>query len=271
MIERHTTGDFRIYGYLHGIREEYHKLFDRVLTGPDDPSHAEKLDQLARAALEDSASDDDWLVFIDGDAFPVNALDDPIADYLKNTKLVAVQRVENNGDLQPHPCFAVMTAETWKAFPFTWKEGYAWTDIAGVAQTDVGAGILEVIDQYELPWTKLHRTNQYDLHPLMFGIYADLVYHHAAGFRDEILIRRDVHDLMKPQMRRLDGRILLRLTPKKLRSRVRKSMLHPEGRKRKKVFKRNAIMSRRMLEKMITNVDHVIGVLRGEENPEHLL
>jgi hypothetical protein len=264
MIRRYTTGDFRIYGYLHGVSEAYQNLFDRVLRGPEDPTHAEKLDLLARAALDDSTSDGDWLVFIDGDAFPIDMLNEKISGYLKAAPLVAVQRLENSGDTQPHPCFAVTTVDCWRAYPFSWKEGYAWTDSTGQSMTDVGAGILEVIDRHSLSWVKLHRTNRHNFHPLLFGIYDDLIYHHGAGFRDDKLVRKDINDLMKPQMKRLHGRALLRLIPGVLRLRVRKSVLHPEGRMYRRVLKKNAILSRNVYKEISNDVDRFMNVLKGQ-------
>jgi hypothetical protein len=37
-----------------------------------------------------------------------------------------------------------------------------------------------------LDWFPMRRSNKRDLHPLWFGLYDDLAYHHGAGFREPI-------------------------------------------------------------------------------------
>ena len=39
----------------------------------------------------------------------------------------------------------------------------------------------------DTPWVQLLRTNGSALHPMFFGIYGNVVYHHGAGFRDNAL------------------------------------------------------------------------------------
>src|SRR4051812_29264385 len=55
-----------------------------------------------------------------------------------------------------------------------------------------------------------------DLHPIMFGVYGDLVYHHCAGFREPLTrldsadIRRRVAEIDPPDAERDDVRERLR-------------------------------------------------------------
>lgn len=146
--------------------------------------HSEGLDLLARRALTE-ASDDDWLLFLDSDAFPVTLISEVLANAADFT---AVQRTENLGDPQPHPCFSLVRAGLYERLNASWSAGYYWFDIFGLKRTDVGAGLLESIEKTQLHWTKLRRVNTREYHLLFFAVYgfensAPVVYHHGAGSR----------------------------------------------------------------------------------------
>ena len=97
---------------------------------------------------------------------------------------MAVQRIENNGDIQPHPCFCVTTVGFWRRLQGDWKPGYTWKNAQGELVTDTGGNLLGQLDEAGIRWLPLHRSNRTDVHPLFFGVYHDLVYHHGAAFRD---------------------------------------------------------------------------------------
>jgi hypothetical protein len=180
-FERHVRGEYRTYTCLEGIEDRsYGRYFTRVVEGRG--GHAGKMNYLARVALED-ASDDDLIMFIDGDAFPVTNLSDKVDGWLSEAPLAAIRRDENLGDPQPHPCFCVTTARFWKSLRGEWSGGYAWQARDGTLRTDVGANLLYGLKAAEVSWKPLLRTNQHDLHPVFFGVYAHTVYHHGRGFR----------------------------------------------------------------------------------------
>jgi hypothetical protein len=136
-------------------------------------------------AAEDAS---DLLVFVDGDAFPVAPIGSLIDERLDRHKLIAVQRLENNGDCQPHPCFCVTTVGFWREIGGDWHRGHEWLDPEGVPVTDLGANVLASLQRAGVDWYPLNRVNAVDIHPLFFGLYGDarhgpIVYHHGAGFR----------------------------------------------------------------------------------------
>jgi hypothetical protein len=235
MLQMHTGANYTIISWLDGISDDYNRYFDRVIRRPHDPPHFEKLDIMAGIATAESLNHNDWIVFIDGDAFPVAPMAEKLSTYLGQNPLVAVQRLENSGDIQPHPCFCATTTGFWKKYQPTWAPGFYWKNSYGKPTTDVGGQLLQMLDSRHVSWSKLHRSNTFDLHPLLFGIYDQMIYHHGAGFRNDALVRRDYNDHIDA-IQRIDGRILLRLTPKKYMYWMRRSILHPQGRKSRKLI-----------------------------------
>ncbi len=144
--------------------------------------HADKLNHLA-LEIAHEADDNDLLMFLDGDAFPIADLAPLIDAGLQSTPLLAVRRSENVGDLQPHPCFCVTSVGKWRALPGDWTMGYMWKDVNGRDRTDVGANLMRQLELTGTPWSPVLRTNRRNLHPLFFAVYGDVIYHHGAGFR----------------------------------------------------------------------------------------
>jgi hypothetical protein len=179
-LRRHLHIPSQVWTSLEGIDASYGKYFDHVID--QDGPHADKLNHLALEICH-TAEDDDLLMFLDGDAFPIADPEPLITSGLEKASLVAVQRVENYGDTQPHPCFCVTRVGDWKSLRGDWTKGYMWSDVAGLPVTDVGANLLRQLDLTDTPWVPLLRTNRHNPHPLFFGIYGDAVYHHGAGFR----------------------------------------------------------------------------------------
>ncbi|MGA2319344.1 MAG: hypothetical protein ABSG95_01200 [Solirubrobacteraceae bacterium] len=179
-LREHISVPYQTWTSLEGIDRSYAVHFDRVLEqrGP----HAGKLNHLA-LEISQLASDEDLLMFLDGDAFPIA---DPmvlISDGLARAPLIAVRRAENVEEPQPHPCFCVTTVGTWRSLGGDWTAGPTWVGAHGKPTTDVGGNLLRRLELAEMPWVEVLRSNRRDLDPLHFAIYGDTVYHHGAGFR----------------------------------------------------------------------------------------
>ncbi|MBJ7514128.1 MAG: hypothetical protein JHC94_07385, partial [Acidimicrobiia bacterium] len=58
--------------------------------------------------------------------------------------------------------------------------------------TDVGANLLGNLLERGIEWRPLLRSNKFNLDPLWFGIYGDVVYHHGAGSRPAISYRQTI-------------------------------------------------------------------------------
>lgn len=180
-LARHTPKPYRVYAFLNGLTEDHSHKF-HYSSDEDIKEHSTKLNLLADMIAFDAVSDEDPLLFIDGDAFPIADLAPLIAD-LSNHPLIAVKRAEAS-DVQPHPCFCLTTVGFWRELGGDWRKGgHSWTNAVGREISDVGARVLKAVEERNVSWRPLLRSNKTDFHPLFFGVYDDVVYHHGAGFR----------------------------------------------------------------------------------------
>ena len=187
-FERYVPQPYSVYAFLNDLPRDHSRRFfyasqERI------ESHATKLNILADLASFNAACDNDVLIFIDGDAFPVASLS-LLESKLSEPRLIAAQRYENNGDIQPHPCFCVTTVGFWRQIAGDWHAGGTWLDLDGNRVTDVGGNLLGKLKERDIPWLPLKRLNRVNPHPLLFGLYGDedgpIVYHHGAGFRSAL-------------------------------------------------------------------------------------
>lgn len=145
-------------------------------------NHADKLNYLSKIVCLE-AKPTDVIIFLDGDAFPIKPIGRYLEEKLSKYALIAVQRKENDGDMNPHPSFAATTVGFWKKIEGDWYPGYSWKNCHGSEVSDTGGNLLKILDEHKVNWYPLNRTNRTNIHPLWFGIYDDVVYHHGAGYR----------------------------------------------------------------------------------------
>ncbi len=179
-LKRHLSVPFRTWTSLEGIDPSFGSRFDRVFEQRG--RHPGKLNHLA-LELSHEAEDDDLIMFLDGDAFPIADPMPLIERGLAEAPLIAVRRAENVGQPQPHPCFCVTTVGTWRRLPGDWSGGPTWPGARNSRVTDVGGTLLRTLELTGTPWVQVLRTNRRNLDPLYFAIYGDTIYHHGAGFR----------------------------------------------------------------------------------------
>jgi hypothetical protein len=187
-LRRYLSVPYQTWASIEGVERSYASHFDRVLEqrGP----HAGKLNHLALEICH-VAGDDDLIMFLDGDAFPIADPMPVVMEALGQAPLVAIRRAENLDEPQPHPSFCVTTVGTWRGLPGDWSVGSVFPAVRGRRASDVGANLLRTLELSDTSWVQLLRTSGSQLHPLYFGVYGDIVYHHGAGFRDSGLSRVD--------------------------------------------------------------------------------
>jgi len=115
------------------------------------------------------------IVMLDSDAFPVayGWLDRYVDALSDERPLAAVQRLENT-DTHSDRCFVVFSRDTWREHELNFTS-------EGVV--DAGARISEMLERKGLDWHRLNRTNLWNPHPLIAGVYDGSIYHHSAGTR----------------------------------------------------------------------------------------
>jgi hypothetical protein len=189
-LRRHISVPFQTWSSLTKIDPSHSIHFDHVIeqTG----RHSDKLNHLA-IEIAHEAADEDLLMFLDADAFPIADPMPLIADSLAKAPLLAVRRAENNDDRQPHPCFCVTTVGTWRKLGGDWSPGYQWTANNGWRVSDVGGNLLRQLELTQTPWVELLRSNRKSLDPIFFSVYGDIVYHHGAGSRSQAFTRGHNH------------------------------------------------------------------------------
>ena len=99
-LRAHVGVPYETWTSLEGIDPAHGEGFDHLLE--QGGTHAGKLNHLG-FEIAARAEDEDLLMFLDGDAFPIADPMGLIEDGLRAASLVAVRREENLGDRQPHP------------------------------------------------------------------------------------------------------------------------------------------------------------------------
>ena len=186
-LNRYLGGAHRVYAFLNDVPEKEYSTRFFYASRERIKSHATKLNLLCDM-VSVAADPTDLLLVVDGDAFPIAPIAPLVERCLRTHPLIAVQRYENDGERQPHPCFCLTTVGFWTHIKGDWHEGYTWLDVQGRPVTDVGGNLLRALERDGIDWYRLRRINAVDLDPLFFGIYGDeefgpIVYHHGGAFR----------------------------------------------------------------------------------------
>jgi cellulose synthase/poly-beta-1,6-N-acetylglucosamine synthase-like glycosyltransferase len=84
-------------------------------------THSQRLNHLFNVTNNGSSNDDDVLIFMDSDCFPIKSWVDYVVEKLKTNPIVAIQRSENFSaplgcipEVHPHPCFFATTFGFWR-------------------------------------------------------------------------------------------------------------------------------------------------------------
>jgi hypothetical protein len=135
--------------------------------------HGGALDVLVRS----TAASIPYVITLDTDAFPIRDgwIDELISALESGYAVSGIYRDEISQRIRPyvHPsCFCARRADL-LAYGVTFRPGDG---------DDVGHQLFDVLSR-DRPFHPLRRSNVRNVHPLMGGIYGDLVYHHGAGSR----------------------------------------------------------------------------------------
>ena len=183
-LRRHMPEPFTVYSCCNGIdgseMESAGPVFHTDFGKEGSENHALNLNYLTEQICK-AADPTDTLIFLDGDAFPIAdmARTLPLDDY---PGLAAVRRAEGPSPLIPHPSFCATTVGYWQKLPGSWMDAN-WMMPNRTIVNDTGSMLYKRLHGKQMRWFPLLRSNAYNLHPLFYGVYGSLIYHHGAGFR----------------------------------------------------------------------------------------
>lgn len=198
-----TTGPFQIFGHALRMPVLGISLLDKcaVERPPIAPFEAQPffatekaqagehiyyLDQLVDAAVRAGC---EHVAVFDMDSWPIasgwNAHYLPCLAH--GDHLVAVKRAEL-GDNFPHPCFTLFHRRLWtpgiSSFGVGQRNLASPEEVAGISRpTEPGVGLLVDLRRKGLGWTSLGRSNAWNPHRVMCGIYDRKIFHFGAGSR----------------------------------------------------------------------------------------
>ncbi len=182
-LARNTAEDYRVWACLDYIDPAQFENF-HFAAARGEPIEAEL--RFLVEQISAVAEPDDMLVFLHGDTLPIREWSRPVRELLGAKPLVGIRREENLGEPHPHWCFTATTVGFWNRLGSDWSRGPDWIGSNGVAVSDYGASLWQDIETAGVEWEPLLRSNRRDLHPLWFGIYGGLIYHHGAAFRKPV-------------------------------------------------------------------------------------
>lgn len=190
-INKHVS-NYKIWTYCDGIDIKSHQFkFHYCENSEIDGSkigyldHMLKLNSLTDVVLSDvDTQDNDLLIWLDSDAFPIKNMDCYVAEKLLRYPLIAVNRPENGGDVIPHPSFTCTTVSFWKEHRLNWN-GVPGDNVPTNKHGlhDPGGKMYIDLKEKNIEWYKLLRTRSLTRHEVFYTIYDDLIYHHGAGSR----------------------------------------------------------------------------------------
>jgi len=186
-------------------------LIERCILNADAScDHGVQLHHLAKRACDADAPEDDLLVFLDSDAWPLASLKEnvvPLLDAEDGIDLVAVRRSVEGMALWPHPSFAVTTCGAWTKNKHSFSQPPDGEDPEVVNERltyaifnesrgllchdhfmlDTGAPLWRHFNDSSKNWVALDRMNKLDIDPLFYGVYGldgvPMAYHQGAGSR----------------------------------------------------------------------------------------
>jgi len=189
-LNKHIHEPFKVYAVLNNI-DKIH--FNKFYFATDfesafangDYNHSDKLDFLTKQIIKEGG-DEDIIIFLDSDAFPIGNLMPSLKELIKKHQLIGV-RVNKLIKDRPHRSFVATTIGVWEKIDGGW--------IGDVAQYNPHTvnneprrlnNVGNQLSKHNIDWYPIIRTNTKDIHPLFYGIYGDMIYHHGCGSRNQI-------------------------------------------------------------------------------------
>ena len=277
-IERHTSIPYTLYACTNrttpeataAIRAAPNVVICDVESTDERGSreHAYYLDAMMARARADGAT---HVVTLDVDSFPIDDrwVDVLVAAMPDESGVAAILRVENGDTVLPHPSCTMLRRDFLDRYEPSFSPDSDMTpEFRRFLRTtqqagDTGIRIGYTLTSGQLPWGKLLRTNVVDVHYLMAGVYADVVFHLGAGAR-ATLFRKDlersrVHRVTEPIARIRTRRESTRRFKHRVLARAR-------TRSENRFIRANEQIAAQIRASLRDDPDGFLAYLRGGEN-----
>jgi hypothetical protein len=190
-IARHTRSPYRIYGCVLRASKDQEDALKRAggirvpvgnVSSPPSQlqkEHGSLLDRLVSYAFADGC---DYAATFDMDSWPLLPRWDEhyVSRLSDEVPLAAIVRTEL-GDNFPFGAFSLLSRSFWqeKLSSFSADPSTSFSS----RPSETGSGLLDQLVREEKAFLRLERSNAWDPHPVMGGLYDDAVFHLGAGSR----------------------------------------------------------------------------------------
>ena len=179
-FKKNIKSPYRVYTILGENFDEHKDKFYFAEEGKLKHYHA--LQKLHKILDSKSPDNNDTVIVIDSDAFPIKPLDDYLTKHLNSCEFLAISEPRHNYQptpIQPFECFYAFKYEFFNKYNFEFKFK------PGIHQNWID-WMIDWFKNKNIEWYPLNRTNKIDIHTLFFGIYDDIIYHHWGGSRHRV-------------------------------------------------------------------------------------
>ncbi len=181
-LEKFIDEDYKVYTRLGENHDKHNDKFDGALDGA---GHWTESMKLLLDFIHKNAKSDDKVLLLDSDAFPIKPISSFLNEKLKDYPFVSCQEPEHEIDNTrkiPHPMFMLFEAKHI-------LEGDLEDYLNRIIDDGTGTwwgGVISWLHRNGYEYYPIERSNKINLHPLYFGVYGDIIYHHWAGSRKMI-------------------------------------------------------------------------------------
>ena len=180
-LSKYIKEPFRVYTVLGENYEKHKDKFYYVEEGRD--KHYNSLQKLHKVLDDENPNENDIIIVLDSDAFPIKSLDDYLEDKLKDYEFLAINAPEHNYEplpIQPFECFYAFRYNFFSKYEF-------WFKFEPGIHSNWIDWMIDWFKNKSIEWYPLNRSSPLiNLHPLYFGIYDDIIYHNWTGSRNPI-------------------------------------------------------------------------------------
>ena len=186
-LQKYLNEDYKVFTRLGENFEEHKDKFDGVIEGQ---GHWTESMGLLLKLIKKEVKSDDKILLIDSDAFPIsNQISYFFEAALNEFEFVSCQEPKHEWDDEykiPHPMFMLFRAKHILNNNLDEYLSNIHIDLSG----NWWGGAIHWIIKNKYSYFAMKRSNKINLHPLYFGVYNNLIYHHWAGSR-KMITRRD--------------------------------------------------------------------------------